>query len=230
VEDFEFESEIGTDLVPRAEPELLLPSEFHTRMNAMRAESMAVVRHAEMLLASKIETLEEHDRVIEAGRLLQASLKNVTEFYKPIKQKIDALKQPILDWERADADVLKGTKERCGAAVQEFEERQAAAEALALKQNEAQTSAAAADGELPLPAIVQATVPAKTRGKVPRTTWHAEVVDFLKLIRAVAAGEVLTAALLPNESYLNKRADSDRGGMSIPGVVAREVKKVHFRM
>ena len=60
-------------------------------------------------------------------------------------------------------------------------------------------------------------------------TWRAEVTDFPKLVQSVARGEVLMMALLPNESWLNKRADSDREGMNIPGVEARKTEKVHFR-
>jgi hypothetical protein len=229
--DFDFETvpEPSTALVPRAEPELLLPTDFDARVGKLRAEITQMLRHAEPLLTKDLANIEQHDAAVEAGRLLQAMAKNVAEFYKPIKQRIDLLKQPILDMEHEDAESLKTAKERLGVAVQQFEERQAAAEALVLKQNLATAALAGAEGELPLPAIVAATVPAKTRGKVKRSTWHAEVVDFMKLIKAVAAGQVLTMALLPNESYLNKRADSDREGMSIPGVEAHEVKTVHFR-
>jgi len=228
--DFETAPELPATLVPRAEPELLLPTDFDTRVGKLRAEIALLLRHAEPLLREQLAGMEQCDQAIEAGRLLQAMAKNVAEFYKPIKQRIDLLKQPILDMEHEDAESLQTAKERLGAAVQDFEERQAEAEALRLERNQAAAALDGVEGELPLPAIVAATVPAKRSGKVKRATWHAEVVDFLKLIKAVAAGQELTTALLPNESYLNKRADSDREGMSIPGVEAREVKKVHFRM
>lgn len=232
MEEFEFESAVMTQgaLALRTDPELLMPTDFYKRLSGLRAEIAAVLGNAHSVTQSEIVSIEQRDRVIEAGRLLQAVQKNVAEFYKPIKQAIDQLKQPILEMERFDAESLKTAKDRLGVFIQEFEKRQAQAEAILLEQNRALAAQAAIDGELPPPVIVQAVVPAKTRGKVERTTWSAEVVDFSKLVRAVAAGQVLMMALLPNESWLNKRADSDREGMNIPGVEAHETKKVHFRM
>lgn len=228
MEEFDFEE--GTELAERAEPQLLMPIEYSRRLGELRGECAVILRFAESVTATEILSVEDRDRVIEAGRLLQAVTKNVAEYFKPIKQKIDLLKQPFLDAERREMEMLKVAKERCGAAVQEFEQRQKLAEQILLEQNQALAARMAVEGELALPAIVQTAVPAKTRGKVERATWRAEVMDFPALIRAVAARQVVTMALLPNESYLNKRADSDREGMNIPGVEARKVEKVHFRM
>src|SRR5208283_2735545 len=108
--------------------------------------------------------------------------------------------------------------------------RQALIEAAAMEQAQIAAAAETPDGELPLPVIVPTVVPAKTRGKVETAKWHAEVVDFLKLVQAVASGQVLIQAVLANQKYLDKRADSDREGMNIPGVEARETKKIHFRV
>ena len=206
-----------------------MPSGFDRRLGALHSEMTQILRHAEMVMETEIITVEHRDQVIQAGQLLQAMQKTVIEFFKPIKQRIDQLKQPILEMERTDTETLKTAKERLATAIQEFEKRQAAAEQARLEENRAQAEAAAIDGELPPPVIVPAAVPVKTHGKVERTTWTAEVIDFMKLVRAVAAGQVLITALLPNEKWLNKRADADREAMDIPGVEVRKAEKVHFR-
>lgn len=231
MEEFDFEPSSGeaSALAVRASPELLMPSGFDSRVGKLRGEIAVVLRHAESLLSVAITTVEQHDGAVEAGQLLQVMSKNVAEFYKPIKQAIDQLKQPILDMEHADAESLKTAKERLGTAIQEFEQRQAALEAIQMEQTRAEAAAETEEGELPLPVIVPSAIPAKTRGKVERTKWSAEVVDFLKLVQAVAAGQVLLTALLPNDQWLDKRADSDREGMNIPGVVAHKTETIHFR-
>lgn len=230
MEDFEFEpaAEPAPDLALRAEPTLLLPSNFDSRVAVLRKEIDVILRNAETF--TEITSLEQRDRGIEAGQLLQVMSKNVAEFYKPIKQAIDQLKQPILEMEHVDADALKTAKERLAVAIQDFENRQALIEAAAMEQAQIAAAAETPDGELPLPVIVATVVPAKTRGKVETAKWHAEVVDLLKLVQAVAAGQILIQAVLANQKYLDKRADSDREGMNIPGVKACETKKIHFRV
>ena len=229
MEEIEFEPEPVTDLVETAEPELLMPSNFDRRLSSLRSDIARTVNHAQALCAHGILTVEDRDEVIQAGQLLQAMTKSVAEFYKPIKQGIDQLKQPILEMERADSESLKAKKDELGHLIQDFERRESETRAAALKAAQEIAAQSQTPGELPLPVIIPTTVPAKTRGKVERTTWKSEVVDFGKLIRAVAKGEVLSLALLPNQKWLDSRADSDREGMSIPGVVANKTEKVHFR-
>ncbi len=231
MEEFEFEStsEATTELVPRTEPELLLPTDFSTQVATLRTQIAGVLHNAEPFTTAKITTIEERDKGIEAGRLLQVMSRNVAEFYKPIKQKIDGLKQPILDMEHADADRLKAAKDLLGTAIQDYEAREAAAEALRLAKAQQAAAQNSKKGELPLPANVPAVVPKKTHGRVSRTSWYAEVTDLAALVQAVASGKVPMQALLANQDFLDKRADSDREGMTIPGVIARKKDKVHFR-
>lgn len=216
---------VGTE--DRAAPELLMPSDFDRRVGALRQEIHTITARADRLVESRIRTLEDRTAVIECGQLLQVVSKNVTEFYKPIKQAIDKLKQPILEREHEDSTRVADAKAALGELLLEYDKAQEAADAAARAAAEA--SQQTAPGELPLPVAVVASVPAKTRGKVDRTKWFAEVVDLPKLVAAVAAGDAPQAAVIANESFLNKRADSDREGMNIPGVVARKKESVHFR-
>lgn len=52
--------------------------------------------------------------------------------------------------------------------------------------------------------------------------WHAEVVDLMALVQAVADGSVPLAALQPNTTWLDDAAARDRETLGIPGVRAVE--------
>lgn len=191
-----------------------------------RKDAEQVIRHAHTVLETGITNSEQHQLAVESGRLLQVMTKNVTEFFKPLKQAIDKLKQPILDEEREILDELKTTKESLAAAIGQYERAVAAKEQKRLEESKA---TALPVGSLPAPVIIASEQKTKVRGKVDRVTWRAEVVDLKKLVTAVAAGEVPVLAIQANQDYLNGRADSDREGFSIPGVEARKIESIHFR-
>lgn len=48
--------------------------------------------------------------------------------------------------------------------------------------------------------------------------WHAEIVDLMALVQAVADGSVPLAALQANTSWLDEAAARDREALAIPGV------------
>ena len=66
------------------------------------------------------------------------------------------------------------------------------------------------------PPVVRAAP--KVAGIAIRTTWHAEVVNLLELVRAVAAGKAPLALLLPNLPAINAQARSLKGEARIAGV------------
>jgi hypothetical protein len=226
--EFDFELELSKQNLTLAKPELLLPTDFDLRQRALRRDMQTVLQDAAGIIDAGIAGVEDRQKAIDAGRVLQVLAKNIVEFYKPIKHAIDTWKQPILDMEHADSESVKTVKNALASAILEFERKQAEADAQR-RLAAVLTMPAGKEGEMPTPVIVQTSLPPKTRGKVDRTCWNAKVVDLFKLIQAVAAKQVPSGALLPNESYLDKRADSDREGFSIPGVVAIKTEKVHFR-
>lgn len=215
------------EIEERAVPELLMPSDFDRRAGVLNQDIHRMVGRGDELLQSGIRTPEDRLSVIECGQLLQVLSKNVTEFYKPIKQAIDNLKQPILDREHSDTERITAVKSKLAELLQQYDKAQEAIEAAARAAAEA--AQVTKPGELPLPVAVVSSLPAKTRGKVGRTTWWAEVTSLPELVKAVAEGRAPQAAVIANESFLNKRADSDREGMDIPGVIARKKESVHFR-
>lgn len=52
--------------------------------------------------------------------------------------------------------------------------------------------------------------------------WHAEVVDLMALVKAVADGSVPVDALAANTAFLDDAASREREGLRIPGVRAVE--------
>jgi len=52
--------------------------------------------------------------------------------------------------------------------------------------------------------------------------WHAEVVDLMALVQAVADGTAPLAAVMPNADFLDDAAARDRESLKIPGVRAVE--------
>ena len=115
-------------------------------------------------------------------------------------------------------------KEREAAAIKDGEARRIAEEEAARLRAESEqnqlTANAVIDQAASLPpAIVTRELP-QTRGVTTRTTWAAELVDKMTLVKAVAAGTVPLIALDVNQKFLNQQAVSLKDALRIPGVKA----------
>src|SRR3990167_901847 len=100
-------------------------------------------------------------------------------------------------------------KERGAAAIKDSEARRIAEEEAARLRAESEqnqlTANAVIDQAASLPpAIVTRELP-QTRGVTTRTTWAAELVDKMTLVKAVAAGTVPLIALDVNQKFLNQQ-------------------------
>lgn len=232
----EIEFDKDSSLQVQAMPELILPDEFRRQRSAMRQEAHAILSHAQTITTLAGDDAYQH--AIQVGRALQATGKTVEEFYKPIKQGFDAKKQVVLDMEHEDADPIKAIKRTIAGLVQAYEDEQAAEARRRAAEERAAALEAAKQTEddlfspgpvvvLPAPVIAQA--PMKAKGKIDRSKWRGRVDNFFLLVVAVAKGEVPINALQWNQSYLDKRADSDHEGLNFPGVTAYKESNVHFR-
>src|SRR5579859_6802211 len=97
-------------------PQLLLPEgEDQGGVAELRTESQRVLAHAGGVVA--ITTEADKQAAVAAGRLVQAVSKQVTEFYKGYKSRIDAVKRVVLEDERVDAERASQEKNRLGALV-----------------------------------------------------------------------------------------------------------------
>ena len=193
----------------------------------LRSQTQTLVATAVKFLP--IQTAEEYQQCVDLGRVLQASLKEYEEIFRPVKRAMDAKKNEVLTLERQCIDSVIMAKERLSRVVQEYDDRQKAE--AAYRDAQAAKEPVAVDPEMPLPppVITQLAVQPKTKGKVVRNKARAKVENFPELVKAVTNGIVPYTALLPNQAWLDKRADADRETMAIPGVTFEEERKVHFR-
>jgi len=71
---------------------------------------------------------------------------------------------------------------------------------------------------VPVPIVVSDTP--RISGLSTRQTWHAEIVDWTALIRAVAEGHVPDIVLMPDMTILNAQARALKTALNYPGVRA----------
>lgn len=208
-------------------------------------------------LANEIEPLLGVSREIvvsdaagynNAGQIvkdLTRIIKGISDHFTKRKRAIDAVKQLILDDEKAWLTPLKEEKEkkialmqswfdeqesirRAAQAKAEEEARKAAeesalAQAVALEQN---GHKAAAEAVIATPVVAPAvyvptTIP-KGMGQFMKKTWSAEVTDLMALVKAVAAGQVPIQAIEANSVFLNQQARALKSALNYPGVLAIE--------
>ena len=244
-------AQTSTALVLKQVVDYLAPEgEYEKRKIALKNEYEQIV-----LSASKITAITNEEEAQEAanhGRLLQAGTKEMESFFKSIKQKCDAIKNPILADEKAANLPLETEKKRLGVLVGQWnqellrrkQEAQRKAEEEARRQAEedaiqrALELAAAGEDEaanavleepvVAAPVVVHAPV-AKPIGSVGRTYYKCKVTDFRALVKAVAEGKVSIAALEPNQSWLNDEADHQREAFAVPGCVLDTTTSTSFR-
>lgn len=101
-----------------------------------------------------------------------------------------------------------------------------------LAELEAQAKAAAEAAQEPvfIPEVLPAEAePVALSGISQRTTYEAEVVDLLELVKAVASGQIQPEVLLPNTKVLNGLAKTMKDALRIPGVKAVPVRTMSKR-
>lgn len=224
----------SVELVLKSVTEYLAPSgDYEKKKLALKAEYDQVLLSAAKITA--ITSPEEAESATAHARLLQAGRKEVEAFFKPVKQKIDGIKAPILADEKALGGPLETEQKRIGvlqtawdAVVEKQDkERQRLADEAAKKQAEEEALqraidlAAAGEDEaadavleepvVAAPVVIQSTYSRPT-GAVKRKYYKCKVTDFKALVAAVAAGTVPILALQFNESFLNKQADTFKEG------------------
>lgn len=212
--------------------------------------------NAQIVLAAKeiklVDTPDQAEEATKFGRLLQASTKSTEEFFKPVKQKIDELKKPVLEAEKAELKTISDEKDRLGKALtsysaqkekerreaerkaQEEAEQRAREEQLARAielESIGETEQAEFVLEEPVetgPIVVQAA-PVRFTGSIGRTYYKCQVTSPMELVKAIAAGQVSIEAITVNQSWLNKKADLDKEGFHVPGCKLDKQTSTSFR-
>lgn len=242
----------GTEIIVPTHAEILGPdSPYQQGQRALRKEHMQIVAAAKELKI--VDSPEDAEKATQFGRLLQAGKQEFEIFYKEVKQKIDAIKKPVLDDEKKDVAEIDAEKNRLGGLTLvynrkvEAERREAdrtareAAEKAAQEEQLAraieleesgdleQASALLDEPVVAAPVFTQAAAPPRMTGQVAKKTYSAQVENLMELVKAVAAGKAPLQALKADESFINAQARSFKEGFSIPGCKLQTSENVHFR-
>jgi hypothetical protein len=241
----------STELVLKQMVTLLAPEgDYEKRKIALKNEYAPIVASAAKI--TTITTEEEAQEAANHGRLLQAGGREIETFFKSIKTKCDAVKNPILADEKIANKPLDDEKKRLGVLVgkwnQEVErkrqEAQRIADEEALKQaqedalqraielaasGEDEASEAALNEPIVAAPVVIAAPVSRPTGSVGRKYYKCKVNDFKALVAAVAAGTVPLLALDPNQSFLNDQADTFKEAFSYPGCALDTTTSTSFR-
>jgi hypothetical protein len=143
--------------------------------------------------------------------------KQVTTYHQEIEKK-----------RREEEEIArqKAIKEEMERRKQEEEDRLAQATALdeagAHEEAEALVNETIEENSRPIDVYTPPpeTPKVELEGATVKTFWHAEVVDVMKLIKAVANGQAPSNCLIPDMTVLNGLARSLKGQMNYPGVRA----------
>lgn len=168
-------------------------------------------------LSKKIDdTFDPHiKRAFEAHRSLVAEKKT---HQGPLQTAEALIKRQIMsyqqDEERKRRELEAQAQEAARKEREKLEARAAKAEASGKTEKAEALQMAAASVVTP---IIANTTP-RVSGISTRTTYRAEVVDKMELVKAVAAGTVPLAALDVNTAYLNGQARLNKESLAYPGV------------
>jgi uncharacterized protein (DUF2384 family) len=239
-------------LVLTIPPTLLGPgSEYEKRHNALKKDVNQLVLDAGKI--KQVTTPEELEEANNAGRVLQASTKEVELFYKPLKQQVDAFKAPLLQHEKEFAAPLDAEKRRLGGLITGYsqeverkrqeEERKAREEAERIAREEVLNRAVeieATEGKeaadqfleepiMAAPVVIQQEAPTRMAGQVGKTTYKCVVTDAKALLKAVANGQAPMQCFLIDQGWLDKKAALEKDGFNLPGCRLDKQASTHFR-
>lgn len=154
---------------------------------------------------------EAHKKVLELKRKVEAPLVEAEAFLKP------QISRYMQEQERKRREEEERLRQE---ALRQEEERRLAEAAMAEEEGDNETAEAIISEPIYVPPPVVAPSTPKLQGVAIRETYRAQVVDFMALVRAVAAGQAPIQCLKADEVYLNQRARADKKALRIPGVVA----------
>ena len=235
-----------------APPQIVGPdSPYEKRRSELRTEYAPIIEKAKTLTA--ITSLEDAEQATSLGRLLHVAGSETTSFFKAIKDQLNALKQPILDAEKADGGPLEAEKQRLGALLTVWNEaerlrkeeaeridrenafkaaqEEQIARAIELESlGHTEQAVALFDEPVYTPAVIhQNSRPAKVSGQVGKKTYKAKVNDLKALVRAVAEGRAPILCIMANQQFLDEQARSYKEGFDFPGCELDKSTGTHFR-
>lgn len=151
------------------------------------------------------------------------------EHEQPLMYAEALYKQAMLIYQAEQERVRRAEQTRLEEqARQEREKLEARAAKAAEKGKEEKAAELMAQAATVATPVLETRIPTVT-GISTRSTWKAEVVSKSELIKAVAAGAVPQAALIPDTAFLNQQARSLKSELNYPGVKVVEVQGIASR-
>lgn len=199
------------------------PIEFLKR--AEEVQKGAIQKYLDAIERARIEAerearakAEAERRRIEAERAAEA--RAAAEKARAERERIEAERRAALAAAEASGQIEEA----------QFVEDPTETARLAELEAQARAAAEAAQEPVFIPEVLPAEAePVALAGISQRTTYEAEVVDLMELVKAVAAGQVQPEVLLPNTKVLNGLAKTMKEALRIPGVKAVPVKTLAKR-
>lgn len=158
-----------------------------------------------------------------AYKAYKSLMDKFNEGEKPLKDAEESVVNAIRRWDAEQKRLLEEKQRQAQLKAEEEAriEREKQAEFAAMSgMDEAEVQAIAT---APVAVVAAPVEPVYERRKgLPFKTlpWRARVTSLKKLCAAIGAGKAPETFVEPNQTALNKRADSDKVAMNVPGVVA----------
>jgi hypothetical protein len=240
-------------LVLNVPAEILGPgSEYEKRYIALKNDVLQLVEAARNV--KRVTSPDELELANNAGRVLQASAKEVEGFYRPLKQQVDAIKAPLLAHEKEFVSSVEAEKRRLGGLITEYnrevirkkEEEERKAREEAEKEETEKTLLRAVELEsagdidaaeqvlnapiVAAPVVIQREAPLKMAGQVGKTRLVVKVTDPKAIYIAIAEGKLSMECAPINTAWLNKKANLEKQGFDVPGCVVEQESSTYFRV
>ena len=181
-----------------------------TKDEQVETRALTTAEEARTIMVADQHSLDRAGEVLSTIKGLRAEIASV---FGPIIDKAHkAHKEAVAQRNKVEAPLKAAEKALKGAVLVytiEQQDKAAEVEQVATEMEEAGLGDLAFREHVPAP---------KTAGVATSGRWHAEVTDFMDLIRTVATGFTPSEALLPNMVYLNKQAVEKHEKFVIPGV------------
>lgn len=195
----------------------------------LKIKNQSSYDHA-VLLGKTLVMMEQandnyNDPIIKAANdTHKVAIKKKKLFGAPLALALASLRRKVAQYVQAGREKERQEQLRLEAEKKKRDEAAQLKEAERLEKLGADKEVVDRALEVPPPDAAPPPVAAprvqEQKGASVRKNWKAEVVDPIKLIRAVAEKKVSVSLVIPNEKALNKLAKALEGNFDVPGCIA----------
>ena len=157
-----------------------------------------------------------------AYRAYDSLMEKFNQGEKPLKEAEDKLAMDLRRWDAEQARVREEMQRQAQLKAEEEAKIEAEKQSVFAEMGGASEEEVKAIASSPRQVVAAPVEPTYERraGLTRKLSWKAKVVDLKKLCAAIGKGTVPTTFVVPNDTALNSRANSDRTTMNVPGVIA----------